>query len=169
MTSDQGTLISRMKGAALLDVETFEAVEHDQNATAQAALVVVIVAACQAVGAWSGGPAFAAWVAFIELGSWLVWAGLTYLVGEKIFSGVATWGELLRTLGFAKAPGVLFALGVFPFVPDLALMVVALWMTVAAFVAIRQALDIGNFKTFLTVLVGGGVYNVLQAFPFFPF
>ncbi len=169
MAKTDGDITTRMMGAAFLNVDTFEEVEHDETATVQAALVVALVAGCHAIGALSGGPLFAAWMAFLELGSWIVWAGLTYIIGEKIFDGEATWGELLRTLGFAKAPGVLFLLGVLPFVGSSLIWFVPLWMTVTAFVAIRQALDIGNFKTLLTVLVGGMVYGVMQAFPLFPF
>ena len=50
-------------------------------------------------------------------------------------------GELLRTIGFSSAPGLLRVFGV---VPDLALPVFALttaWMLVAMVVAVRQALD----------------------------
>jgi hypothetical protein len=153
-----------MIGAALLNVDTYEEVEHDQNATMQAAAVVAIVAACQAIGALDGGLLVAAWMAVTELGSWVLWAGITYLIGERIFQGEATWGELLRTLGFAKAPGVLYLLGVVPLLGTPVGAVVGIWMLVTAFVAVRQALDIGNGKTFLTVLVGGGVYAVLQLF-----
>lgn len=169
MAETGGTLQSRMMGAAMLDIATYEEVEHDQTALGQAATVVVIVAVCQAIGAWGGGPLFAAWKAVLELGSWLIWAGITYVIGEKVFQGKATWGELLRTLGFAKAPGVLFALGIIPLLGTPVVIVAGIWMVVTAFVAIRQALDIGNFKTLLTVLIGGAVYNVLQHFPFFPF
>jgi hypothetical protein len=99
----------------------------------------------------------------------LVWAGITYLVGEKIFQGKATWGEVLRTLGFAQAPGILFLLDIIPGIGWLASVAASLWILVAGFIAIRQALDIGNLKTFLTILVGGGVYMFLQMLPFFPF
>jgi hypothetical protein len=40
-----------MKGAALLDIATYEEVEADTTATAQAAGVVAIVAVCSAIGA----------------------------------------------------------------------------------------------------------------------
>ncbi|MGB1779880.1 MAG: YIP1 family protein, partial [Longimicrobiales bacterium] len=106
----------------------------------------------------------AARLAVVELVTWFTWAGVTYVIGEKIFQGEATWGELLRTLGFAKAPGVLYVFGIVPLLGWGVSAVVGVWMLVTAFVAIRQALDIGNGKTFLTVLVGGGVYNVLQFF-----
>ena len=50
-------------------------------------------------------------------------------------------GELLRTIGFASAPGLLRVFGV---VPELTVPVFALatiWMLVAMIVAVRQALD----------------------------
>ena len=164
MAKTDGSIGARMMGAATMDIDTYEEVEHDQNATMQAAAVVVLVALCQAAGGWDLGPFSAARLALVELTSWFTWAGVTYLVGEKIFQGEATWGELLRTLGFAKAPGVLYVFGIVPLLGLGVTLVVGIWMLVTAFVAIRQALDIGNGKTFLTVLVGGGVYSVLQFF-----
>jgi hypothetical protein len=50
-------------------------------------------------------------------------------------------GELMRTIGFASAPGMLRVFGV---VPEIALPVFILttvWMLVAMVVAVRQALD----------------------------
>ena len=169
MTQTDGTLTSRMMGAAMLSVDLYEEVEADETATAQAAIVVAIAAVCMAVGTWNGGLFYAAWVALIELGSWVVWAGLTYVIGEKVFDGVATWGALLRTLGFAKAAGVLYLLAVVPVVGGIVSIVVAVWVSIASFIAIRQALDISNGKTVLTWLVGAAFYNLLQNFPFFPF
>ncbi len=153
----------------MLRVDVYEEVEADATATGQAAIVVVLAAVCMAVGAWNGGLFSAAWLALMELGSWLVWAGLTYVIGEKVFDGKATWGELLRTLGFAKAAGVLYLLAVVPVLGAIVTIVVAVWVSVASFIAIRQALDISNGKTVLTWLVGAAFYNLLQTFPIFPF
>lgn len=164
MAKTDGSIGARMMGAAALNIDTYEEVEHDQEATAQAAMVVLLVALCQAIGAWELGPIGAGRIALIELATWFTWAGVTFVVGEKIFQGEATWGELLRTLGFAKAPGVLYVFGIVPLLGWSVSAVVGIWMLVTAFVAIRQALDIGNGKTFLTVLVGGGVYSVLTLF-----
>src|SRR3982750_521073 len=101
------SIVDRMRGAALLDVATYEEVEHDDKATGQAAVVVVIVAVCAAIGAvWRGGPS----IIMAPIGailSWLLWSAITYVIGDKLLGGTATWGELLRTLGFAQAPGVL--------------------------------------------------------------
>jgi hypothetical protein len=169
MTDSAGSLTDRMIGAALLNIETYEAVEADQTATAQAALVVILVAACEAIGSWSGGLFAATSAAVASLIAWLVWAGVTYVIGDKIFGGEATWGELLRTIGFAQAPGVLFLLGIVPLLGGLVSGVVSIWIVVAGFIAIRQALDIGNLKTFFTVLIGGIVYGILHNLPLTPF
>lgn len=169
MSATNGDLTTRMMGAAMLSVDTYEEVEADENATGQAALVVAIAALCMAMGSWGGGPLYAAWVAAIELGSWAIWAGIAYIVGDKVFSADATWGELLRTLGFAKAAGVLYLLAALPVMSGLVTTIVAIWVSIASFIGLRQALDLGNGKTLLTWLVGAAFYNVLQNFPFFPF
>lgn len=166
MTSNRG-MIPRMRGAASLDIETFEEVEHDETATGQAAAVVMLVAVCQAIGESGAGLLSAVGSGLLTLVAWILFAGITYLVGEKIFQGRATWGEVLRTLGFAQAPGVLYLLGIVPVLGYIASIVVSVWILVAAFIGIRQALDIGNVRTFLTILVGGGVYSFLLIFPFF--
>lgn len=159
--SSHGSLVERMMGAALLSIGTFEEVEHDESATGQAALVVVMVAVAGGIGAWHSGLFGSLWAAGLALVGWAVWAGITYLIGTKMFEGTATWGELLRTLGFAQAPGILFFLGFFPLLGWIIGMVVPLWMLVTGFVAVRQALDFGNAKTFFTVLIGWVIYAAL--------
>lgn len=156
-----GSLVERMTGAALLRVDTYEEVEHDQGATLQAAGVVAMVAVAAAIGAAPFGATGAIRGALAALVGWLVWAGLTYLIGAKIFHGTATWGELLRTLGFAQAPGILLVLGFIPLVGWILRIAVPLWMLVAAFIAVRQALDFGNGKTLATVLIGWVIYLAL--------
>jgi hypothetical protein len=156
-----GSLVDRMKGAALLSVDTYEEVEHDQDATMQAGAVVAMVAVASAIGASPLGMVGAVKGALAALVGWLVWAGITYLVGSKLFGGTATWGELLRTLGFAQAPGVLLVLAFFPLLGWILRIVVGIWMLVAGFIAIRQALDFGNEKTLGTVLIGWVCYMVL--------
>ena len=157
-----GSLMERMKGAAMLSIDTFEEVEHDTDATLQAAAVVAMVAVASAIGASPLGLVGAVKGAVAALVGWLVWAGITYLVGAKLFGGTASWGELLRTLGFAQAPGVLLVFTFFPLLGGVVHVIVAIWMLVAAFIAIRQALDFGNEKTLGTVLVGWLVYTVLS-------
>jgi hypothetical protein len=162
MSAPGGSITDRMMGAAFLNVDTFEEVEHDENATGQAALVVAMVAVAEAIGSSGQGLWLALGAAVSALVAWVVWAGVTYLVGTKAFEGTATWGELLRTLGFAQAPGVLWLFSFIPLVGWILNMILPIWIAVAAFIAVRQALDFDNGKTFLTILVGWGIYAALH-------
>ena len=138
----------------MLDVATYEEVEHDHDATGQAAVVVIIVAICTALGAiWRGGPSIIAGPISAILG-WLLWSAVTYLIGDKLLGGTATWGELLRTIGFAQAPGVLMIFGIIPILGGLVRAVVAIWLLFTGVVAIRQALDFSTGKAILTALLG---------------
>jgi hypothetical protein len=85
---------------------------------------------------------------------WLVWSGITYLIGDKLLGGTATWGELLRTIGFAQAPQVLVVLAVIPLVGGLVRAAVVIWVLVAGVIAIRQALDFSTGKALATALLG---------------
>jgi hypothetical protein len=148
------SMIDRMKGAAFLNIATYEDVEADTTATGQAAGVVVIVAICAALGAAGHGTQGIIGGLIGGLVGWVIWAGLTYLIGDKLLGGTATWGELLRTIGFAHAPGVLLILAIVPIVGGLVRFVVWIWMLVAGVIAIRQALDFGTGKAIGTALLG---------------
>lgn len=148
------SLTDRMLGAAKLDVSVYEEVEHDPDATSQAATVVAIVALCTAIG--SSGEGIDGMVggltgAFI---GWAVWAAITYWVGTRFFGGVATFEEMLRTLGFAQAPGVIAVLGVVPGIGRLAILVAVVWQLFSGIVAIRQGLDIDTGKAVLVAICG---------------
>lgn len=153
-TASDGSLVTRMKGAAMLDVHTYEEVEADSSATSQAAIVVAIVAVASAIGGLGeGGPGIIGGLISAVVG-WLLWAGITYLIGDKVLGGTATWGELLRTIGFAQSPGVLYILGIIPLLGGLIRFAVAIWILIAGVIAIRQALDFGTGKAVLTAVLG---------------
>ncbi|HET7273994.1 MAG TPA: YIP1 family protein [Longimicrobiaceae bacterium] len=148
------SLTERMMGAAKLDVATYEEVEADSTATTQAAIVVGIVAVAQAIGMSGEGLSGIITGLIGAFIGWLLWAGVTYLIGDKILGGTATWGELLRTIGFAQAPGVLYVLGILPLIGGIIGFIVAIWILVAGIIAIRQALDFGTGKAILTAVLG---------------
>ena len=150
----QRGIVDRMIGAARLDVDTYEEVEADQSATGQAALVVVMVAIASAIGSLGDGGIAIVTGLLSAIVGWLLWAGITYVIGDKVFGGTATWGELLRTLGFAQAPGVLLVLGIIPLLGGLVQAVVGIWMLVAGIIAIRQALDFSTGRAILTAIIG---------------
>lgn len=146
----------RMKGAAMLDIATYEEVEHDENLTTQAAIVVMLAAVARGIGGLNDGGSGIIVGIIAALFSWLVWAGVTYLIGDKLLKGTATWGELLRTLGYAQAPALLFILGILPlpFFGGLLSAIVGIWLLVTGIVAIRQALDFDTGKAILTAFLG---------------
>ena|SRR5215213_913641 len=156
-------LFERMMRAARLDSNLYEEVEADLSATSQAATVVGIVALCGALGnaialAANGnvGGAVGAFIgqiiaAFI---GWVAWSYITYWVGTSIFKGVATPGELLRTVGFAQTPGVLNILAIIPFLGGIVVFVVWIWQLIAGIIALRQALDITTGQAVITAIIG---------------
>jgi len=160
----QGDLVGRMLGAAKLDVQTFEEVEHDTTATSQAAAVVAMAAVASAVAATNTGMGGVLFAPVWQLISWLIWAGVTYLIGARIFGGTATWGELLRTLGFAQAPALLLIFAFLPLVGGLLKVVVGFWVLIAGIIAIRQALDFGTGKAVLTAVIGWLAIFIPMAF-----
>lgn len=144
----------RLIGAAALDPGVYEEVEEDTTATPQAALVVVLAAGAAAIGATQAGLMQVLTRVSTQLIGWLLWSGITYLIGGKVLKGTATWGELQRTIGFAQAPGLLSALRAVPGLAGAVDAMVATWKLAAAIVAIRQALDFGTLRAVLTALLG---------------
>jgi hypothetical protein len=156
------SFVDRMKGAALLDVDIYEEVEADTHATSEAAGVIALVAVAGAIGAiGSGSNAVIAGLLSAFVG-WALWAGITYVVGDKLLGGTATWGELLRTLGFAQAPGLLLALGIIPGFRLISVMVVGIWTLITGIIAIRQALDFGTGKAILTAILSVIILTVIR-------
>ena len=134
-------------GALVLDPVTFEDVEADVHAGAQAAVVVLL--ACVAGGFAAVGSTSMTLPSFIlstvtALGTWAVWAFLITTIGTRMMPERQTNsrpGELLRTMGFAAAPGVFLAFGAIPSAAPFAFAVASLWMVAATVLAVRQALD----------------------------
>ena len=85
-TSPRRTWIERMKGAALLAIDAYEDLEAYQTATGQAAGVVALVAGAQAIGGAGGGDSGTLAGLMSALLGWLLWAGITYLIGAKLLS-----------------------------------------------------------------------------------
>ena len=94
----------RMVGAAKLDANIYEEVEADATATGQAAGVVALVAVAQAVGAIGAGTMGLVGGLASALLGWLIWAGVTYLIGAKLLGGSATWGNCCAPSGSRRPP-----------------------------------------------------------------
>ncbi len=135
----------RMIRAAKLDAQLYEEVEADRGAMRQATAVVILSAVAAGIGNFAqGGVGGILVLSVAALVSWYIWAFLTYMIGTRLLPEPATradLGELLRTLGFASAPGLIRVLGIAPGFTQLVFMVASVWMLVAMVIAVRQALD----------------------------
>jgi len=137
--------VRRMVGAALLDAAVYEEVESDRGANAQALAVVLLSGAALGVGGlsnsgWQSIP-FQAAAAIVM---WLAWAAATYWVGTRLLPGPETetdLGQLMRTIGFSGAPGILRVFMLIPGIELGVLVLCTLWELVAMVIAVRQALD----------------------------
>jgi Yip1 domain len=137
----------RLMGAAVLDGGSYEGVEANPRVTWQAAAIVVVSSAAAGVGAGGFyGLDAATVVSFggLALVTWVAWAMLTFQIGTRMLPGPdtsATLGELLRTTGFAAAPGVLFVFAVLPGMATPVFVLATAWMFAAMVVGVRHALD----------------------------
>lgn len=138
-------LLNRMLRAAKLDANLFEEVEADKDLMSQAILVVVLSSIAAGLGnVAQGGATGLLIMTILALVSWLIWAYLTYIIGTKLLPTANTeadYGQLLRTIGFSSAPGVIRILGVIPGLSGLVFTAANIWMLVAMVIAVRQALD----------------------------
>ena len=158
-------LWERMIRAAKLDVSLYEEVEADRDALKQATVVVVMSSLAAGVGASSyGGIGGLIFGTVAALAGWYVWSFLTYWIGTRFLPEPQTkadYGELLRTIGFSSAPGVLRVLGIIPGLTGLVFVLVSIWMLVAMVIAVRQALDYTGTLRAVAVCVIGWIVQIL--------
>ena len=165
----------RLIGALAVDPLIYEEVEADRSATWQALLVVVLSSLSAGVGAFGWGTASLRGVLFMSglaLVSWATWAVITFEIGTRLMPESKTRadvGQLLRTIGFSAAPGMLRIFGIVPGATLPAFVITAIWMLVAMVVAVRQALDYQSTARAVAVCGLGwalsiGIAVVLQLF-----
>lgn len=161
------TFADRVKGVLFLDAKTFEEIEADKTANGQALLVVVVASLAAGLGAG------------IQLGvigllretigaliGWVMWAGVSWVIGSKILPEPQTrtdMGELLRVIGYAYAPQLFAFFAFVPFIGGIISTIVAFWVLAATILAVRQALDYENtWRAAVVVLIGWLIFVVIQ-------
>ena len=76
--------------------------------------------------------------------TWFVWSIFIFVVGVKLFpdkNTVSSHGELLRTIGFSSAPGIIRVFGITPDLMTVTFIGSAFWMLACMVVGVRSALD----------------------------
>ena len=150
--------VNRIIRACKLDVSLYEEVEADKSATFQAALVVILSSLAAGVGALSLGASNFLMAPILSLISWYIWAYLIYFIGAKLFPEANTkadHGQLLRTIGFSSAPGLIRIFGFTPELMSITFIGGGIWMLIAMIVAVRQALDYQSTWRAIGVVVIG--------------
>ncbi|MGD8251361.1 MAG: hypothetical protein PVF20_03570 [Desulfobacterales bacterium] len=150
---------NRMLRAAKLDVSLYEEVEADKGATTQAMVVVMLSSVAAGIGSvGSGGVGGIVFGTVAALVGWYVWAYLTYFIGTRFLPEADTdadHGELLRTIGFSSAPGLIRVAGIIPGLGTVAFSVAGIWMLAAMVIGVRQALDYkSTLRAFGVCLIG---------------
>tara|TARA_B100001093_G_scaffold513124_1_gene584396 strand:- start:3059 stop:3580 length:522 start_codon:yes stop_codon:yes gene_type:complete len=159
--------INRIYRAIKIDVELYEEVEKDKNATIQAGAVVVLSSLAAGVGALQMGVSNFVLAPIMSLLSWYVWAYVIYFVGVKLFGGAKTksnHGELLRTIGFSSAPGLIRIFGVTPDLMIVTFVGSALWMLACMVVAVKSALDYESMSKAFGVVVIAWLFQAFFLF-----
>ena len=163
------TLTNRLLGSVALKADSYEEVEADTHANAQAVGVVVLssLAAALGIGATSLGSMAALLV--VALVSWIIWVLLTLFIGTQLLPGNSTrsdFGQLLRTTGFSSAPGIFRILGIVPVIGWVLFLAATVWMLFSFVVAVRQALDYSNTRSALAVCILGWLIHGALFFGF---
>jgi hypothetical protein len=126
--------------------------------------MTVVLLASVAAGIGAPGPVSVAGTltrVVIAVASWAVWASIVAQLGGGPLAEPQTkvnWPQLLRTLGFAAAPGIVQVVGVVGPLSAPVQILSGLWMVAAMVVAVRQALDYTQtWRAVLVCVVGGAV------------
>jgi hypothetical protein len=157
-TAASGSLVDRMIGAARLDAATYEGVEHDTNATTQAAIVVVLASLAEAIGALGDDDPGKAFIGGLVGGlvGWVAFAAAAYFIGTRVLSTTATeadLGQLLRVLGFAQVPHLIVVLGFVPVLGAILGLVAFVWGILTTIVALRAALEMETGRAIGTAIL----------------
>jgi hypothetical protein len=151
--------------AAKLDVNLYEEVEADKNAMSQALGVVALSSLAGGIGFMQQAGIMGLVIGTVgSLLGWYIWAFLTYVIGTKLLPEPQTradHGELLRTIGFSSAPGMLRIFGIIPGLGGLLNLLAGIWMLAAMVIAVRQALDYHSTYRALGVCLIGWIVQVV--------
>lgn len=161
-----------MLRAGLLERALYEEVAADKSARTEALIVVTLSAAAGPLGLAIGREALQATALLgqsllLGLAGWGLWSLAIHAIGTRLAGREASFGSVLRAIGFANAPGVL---GFFVFLPGigeaLALITVP-WTVVAGVYATRVALNVRTGQAVAIAITGWLVTVAVLLVPLF--
>lgn len=162
-----------MIGVLKLDIATYESIERDRDAMTQALTVVAIAAVASGIGAARDNGVAGLIVGVIAaILSWILFSFVAYFVGTRLIPGqntVATPGELLRTIGFARTPGVLAVFGLLGAFGSLLAFVGGIWAIVTGIVGLKVALEMSTGRAIATGIIAAILSGFVVALLLLPF
>jgi hypothetical protein len=156
-------LIDRIVGIVTLKDPVYEEVEHDQSATVQAALIVVVSGLLSGIGRIGDEWYSIIVVPVVAAIAWVVASYFIYLVGTRFIPSATTeadLGQVLRLTGFASITG---AVGIISFIPVLGPIVGfvgAIWGIVIFVKAIMHALEMEVGRAIATA-IGAWIMEII--------
>ena len=157
LPTEPRSFVRRVLGAIQLEENTYDEIATDTGATGQAAIVVGVSAAAQAMGGIEEAslgqlPGALAWGYF----SWLLPGTLLWIIARNFLSLEADLIRVLRCIGFATAPQILWLFTLlapesFPFRAALGLSIFGLGIATNV-LALRQAFATTTIKAVQTLL-----------------
>ena len=159
-------LTQRIIGAFTFRSGVYAEVEGDTNFTSTAWILVAVVAFLNQLGTYASSE-FVNWLVGAVVGTIFVVIGFAVAaliinwVGRAVYKADVTFNELVRTLGLAyvwQVVGVLGVLSAFSTALSCLLapvmVIAAILLVVAWFIAAKEALDLDWVKTIITVILG---------------
>lgn len=165
-----GLFAYRLLGAAMFDAGMYEGIEADRATTVQALTAVVLASIAAGIGAgdWLGTRVVTlSAVTALAVVTWAAWAMLAFQIGTRLLPEPQTradWGQLLRTTGFAAAPGLLLVFGLIPQGRGVVFGVVGAWMFAAMVFGVKHALDYRHASRALAVCLASAVLSLALTF-----
>jgi hypothetical protein len=165
-----GLFAYRLLGAAIMDAGMYEGIEADRRTTSQAMAAVVLASVAAGIGAgdWLGTRVETlVAVTALAVVTWSAWAMLVFQIGTNVLpepDTQADWGQLLRTTGFAAAPGLLLVFGLIPNGRGAVFVVVGAWMFAAMVFGVKHALDYRHALRALVVCALAAALSLALAF-----
>lgn len=157
-------LLARITGTLQLQAEVYDEIAADTDATNQAAVVVALAAVTGSLGGPEPGTlADLPFELALAYFSWLVPGTLLWIVATRALDFQADLARVLRCLGFATTPhllwlGGLLAGGSEPFFFALFTVIVIL-LLVANVLAVRQAFAVNTLRAVQAMLLGFLAYT----------
>ncbi|MSQ22224.1 MAG: hypothetical protein EXR53_02805 [Dehalococcoidia bacterium] len=164
-------MIGRMLRAARFDARLYQELQADPTATVQALAVVLLSGLSLGIAGvigFYGQEGLGAQSLVLTrtitaaLAGWVVLSLLGLLVGQLLNKPIA-FPALLRAIGFANAPGLLYILimigGTMALLTNAAIL---LWTLLAMTVALRNTLLVSLLPSFLLAVIGTVIYIIMR-------